>query len=97
MSPFLRGWLSPAGSASRTKSAPYYNTHEAKTIFSQLLRRVRAGEVVVIAHAGHPVAKLVPFKADLEVFPGIVRLGVYVEGLQPDDDGTADSVTPFGR
>lgn len=36
------------------------NIHEAKTHFSKLIERVRAGEEVVIAKAGHPVAKLVP-------------------------------------
>ena len=36
------------------------NIHEAKTHFSRLLARVRAGEEIVIAHAGNPVARLVP-------------------------------------
>jgi prevent-host-death family protein len=36
------------------------NIHEAKTHLSRLLAKVAAGEEVVIARAGHPVAKLVP-------------------------------------
>ena len=36
------------------------NVYEAKTHFSKLLRRVRAGEEIVIADAGKPVARLVP-------------------------------------
>jgi prevent-host-death family protein len=36
------------------------NTHEAKTHLSQLLLRVQAGEEIVIANAGRPVARLVP-------------------------------------
>ncbi|MDD4889610.1 MAG: type II toxin-antitoxin system Phd/YefM family antitoxin [Phycisphaerae bacterium] len=35
------------------------NIHEAKTHLSALLRRVAAGEEVVIARAGHPVARIV--------------------------------------
>jgi prevent-host-death family protein len=35
------------------------NIHEAKTHFSRLLQRVAAGEEVVIARAGVPVARLV--------------------------------------
>jgi prevent-host-death family protein len=35
------------------------NVHEAKTHFSKLLARVEAGEEVVIARAGKPVARLV--------------------------------------
>jgi prevent-host-death family protein len=37
------------------------NIHEAKTHLSKLLERVAVGEEVIIAKAGTPVAKLVPF------------------------------------
>ena len=36
------------------------NTHEAKTQFSRLLRRVAAGEEITIANRGVPVARLIP-------------------------------------
>ncbi len=36
------------------------NVHEAKTHLSRLLVRVSAGEEVLIAKAGTPVARLVP-------------------------------------
>jgi prevent-host-death family protein len=36
------------------------NVHQAKTHLSQLLERVSAGDEVVIAKAGKPVARLVP-------------------------------------
>ncbi|MBI4521688.1 MAG: type II toxin-antitoxin system Phd/YefM family antitoxin [Gemmatimonadetes bacterium] len=36
------------------------NIHEAKTHLSRLLRRVAAGEEIVIAKGGRPVARLVP-------------------------------------
>jgi prevent-host-death family protein len=36
------------------------NVHEAKTHFSQLLAKVAAGEEVIIAKAGRPIARLVP-------------------------------------
>lgn len=35
------------------------NVHEAKTHLSRLLKRVEAGEEIVIARAGKPVARLV--------------------------------------
>jgi prevent-host-death family protein len=35
------------------------NIHEAKTHLSALLQRVEAGEEIIIARAGEPVAKLV--------------------------------------
>jgi prevent-host-death family protein len=51
------------------------NVHEAKTGLSRLLEEVEAGERVVIARAGQPVAVLVPYKPAvrrrrLGLFPG---------------------------
>jgi prevent-host-death family protein len=40
-----------------------YNIHEAKTHFSKLLELVLHGEEVVIAKAGKPVARILPFIA----------------------------------
>ena len=37
-----------------------FGINEAKTHFSRLLRRVAAGEEVMIARGGTPVARLVP-------------------------------------
>ena len=36
------------------------NIHQAKTHLSRLLARVAAGEEIVIAKAGKPIARLVP-------------------------------------
>jgi prevent-host-death family protein len=40
------------------------NIHEAKTHFSRLVERAAAGEEIVIAKAGKPMAKLGPYVAD---------------------------------
>jgi prevent-host-death family protein len=42
------------------------NIHEAKTHFSRLVDRAAAGEDIVIAKAGRPVAKLVGYSAPQE-------------------------------
>jgi prevent-host-death family protein len=42
------------------------NVHEAKTHLSRLLERVAAGEEIVIAKAGRPVARLVAYDESLE-------------------------------
>jgi len=42
------------------------NVHEAKTQFSRLLARVCAGEEVVIAKSGKPLARLVPFEHEIK-------------------------------
>ena len=46
-----------------------YNVHEAKTHLSRLLERVAAGEEVVIAKSGVPVARLVPVVMPAEARP----------------------------
>ena len=40
------------------------NVHDAKTHLSRLLERAEAGEEIVIARAGRPVARLVPYAND---------------------------------
>ena len=42
------------------------NMHEAKSQLSALVEAVNAGEEVVIARAGKPVARLVPYRAQAE-------------------------------
>lgn len=39
-----------------------FNVHDAKTQFSRILAKVQAGEEVVIAKAGEPIAKVVPIR-----------------------------------
>lgn len=48
--------------ATRKKQPPSVNVHAAKTHFSKLLAKVATGEEIIIAHAGTPVAKLVPYE-----------------------------------
>jgi prevent-host-death family protein len=45
------------------------NTRDAKTNLSRYLARVAAGETVVIARAGKPVARLVPAETEPEPQP----------------------------
>lgn len=48
------------------------NIHEAKTHLSRLVERAAAGDEIVIAKAGRPMARLVP----LEVTPKPKKLGL---------------------
>jgi prevent-host-death family protein len=41
-----------------------FNIHEAKTHFSKLLERFLNGEEVVIAKAGKPIARILPYAVD---------------------------------
>ncbi len=50
------------------------NVHAAKTHLSRLLDDVEAGEEIVLARAGRPVARLVPYRPDAQPrVPGIWR------------------------
>lgn len=62
------------------------NTHEAKTQLSKLLERAAAGEDIIIAKAGKPVARLVAYNEGRERRrPGLWRDEVQ---LEPDFDST---------
>ena len=60
------------------------NIHEAKTHLSRLVQEAAAGEEIVIAKAGRPVARLVPVTG-----PGAARSLGFMHGritLAPDFD-----------
>ncbi len=65
--------------------------HEAKTHLSRLLRRVAAGEVIVIAKGGTPLARLVPIhsrsRRDLGRDKGVVALHDDFDGPLPPGAG----------
>jgi prevent-host-death family protein len=67
------------------------NVHEAKAKLSALLEKAQAGEEVVIARAGRPVARLVPIAPDAGSRSG-VRFGVLKgEDLRLSEDFHAPS------
>ena len=63
------------------------NIHEAKTHLSRLIERAAAGETIVIAKAGKPMARLTPLKNQEETAKR--RMG-FMEGQinVPDDFDT---------
>ena len=65
------------------------NVHEAKTHLSRLLERVTAGDEIVIAKAGKPVARLVsigsPGKRSLGGDSGRVFIADDFDGALPDE------------
>jgi prevent-host-death family protein len=65
------------------------NVHEAKTELSRLLEEVEAGERVIIARAGEPVAVLVPYRTAvrgrrLGLFPGQANIHSDFDELPAD-------------
>ncbi len=65
------------------------NVHEAKTHFSKILARVEAGEEVVIARAGKPIAKMVR----LSTLP-VRRKGGFWKGMLTMSDDFNDPLPP---
>jgi prevent-host-death family protein len=74
-------------------AATVVNIYEAKTHLSRLLDRVGRGEEIVIAKAGHPVARLVPLATRSAPrtpggWRGRVRISADFDAL-PDDVAAA--------
>lgn len=70
------------------------NVHEAKTHLSRLLERVAAGEEIVIARNGRPVARLVGI-VTAERRPGGMKGKIRI-GKDFDDPLPAELRAPFG-
>ncbi len=69
------------------------NIHEAKTRFSQLIKQAQAGEEVIIAKAGVPVAKLIRYdENDVPRRPGFWRGKVKIAD---DFDELPEAFTAF--
>ena len=65
------------------------NVHEAKTHLSRLLTEVEAGAEVLIARAGHPVARLVRYESvrqprRLGLWSGRVQISPDFDSLPPE-------------
>jgi prevent-host-death family protein len=55
------------------------NVYEAKSKFSDVLNRVEAGEDIVIARAGRPVARLIPYVERIAPrVPGLLRGQIWI-------------------
>jgi antitoxin (DNA-binding transcriptional repressor) of toxin-antitoxin stability system len=75
------------------------NTHEAKSRLSELIRMAEAGDTVILARGGKPVARIVRWPEDRPAripgaWKGRLRLGPDIVGSDPDvlaafDDASA--------
>ncbi|MCY3817934.1 MAG: type II toxin-antitoxin system prevent-host-death family antitoxin [Gammaproteobacteria bacterium] len=72
------------------------NIHEAKTQLSRLLRQVSAGEEIVIARAGKPVAKLIPIDGEPKRVFGLDK-GLFEVPDDFDDPLSDDLLAEFER
>jgi prevent-host-death family protein len=73
------------------------NIHEAKTNLSKLIKSAKAGDEVIIAKAGEPVAKLIPHKkGTVKRIPGIWKGKVWIS---PDFDEEDEKINEmfFGK
>ena len=75
------------------------NMHEAKTHLSRYAERVMAGEEIVIAKAGTPIMKLVPYVPDRPLrMPGLLReqAGAVSEPDWFEQDQATEQLFEFG-
>ena len=72
------------------------NMHEAKTNLSKLVKRAAAGEEIILAKAGEPVAKIVPYSEPPKQprVPGSLKGQIW---MAPDfDDVDEEIAAMFG-
>ena len=72
--------------------AKIVNMHKAKTTLSRLVEEAAAGEEILIARAGKPVARLVPVerrKRRLGLWKGRVRMSSDFDAPLPADEEAA--------
>ncbi len=77
------------------------NLYDAKTQLSRLVERAAAGEEIVIAKGGRPLARLVPLARrtaprELGFLAGRVHVGADFDAPLPDDLAAAFGLTPQG-
>ncbi len=70
------------------------NVHEAKTHLSRLLARVEAGERIVIARAGRPIAVLSPVESSKPRKPGNERISIREDFDAPLPEFDSDYTHP---
>lgn len=58
-----------------------YNMYEARTHFARLVERAATGEQIVIARAGVPLVKLVPYEDEPRV-PGAISAKIMFDAVQ---------------
>lgn len=79
------------------------NIHEAKTNLSRILARVEAGEHVVIARAGRPIAVLSPLDHPKPRRPGNERIVIHddfdapIPEFEPDYNHPGDPLGSSAR
>ena len=73
-----------------------YSTYQAKARFSEVIRRVRSGQTVIVSYRGEPVAEVRPIKTDPETIEE--RLETLAErGVVIRQDGPRAFLSPLTR
>ena len=72
-----------------------YSTYEAKSRFSEILRKVRGGESVYISYRGREVAEIRPIQEEASVEERLRRLEE--RGVLSSDGGSPSRLAPLVR
>jgi len=76
--------------------ATTYSTYEAKSRFSEVMRKVRSGQRVLVAYRGEPIAEIVPLTPGRGTLEGsLARLER--EGVLSPARGPAKTLKPLLR
>lgn len=73
-----------------------FNIQDAKTHFSKLIKRVLHGEEGVIAKAGNPMARILPFVAE-DISPRVPGIDKGKVNIMPDFDAPLPEFDPWRK
>lgn len=73
-----------------------YSTYEAKTHFSEILRKVRGGESVLVSYHGKTVAEIRPVEEEQTLAGRVERLEAQ-GAMTPAKGGSREALKPVAR
>lgn len=74
-----------------------FNVYDARQHFCRLVQRAEDGETIIIARAGRPVARIVPFERPLVTKPGVIKTAMVIHPPTPSVPGATDAFERNGR
>ena len=76
---------------------PIYSTYEAKARFSEILRKVRRGESVLITYRGEEVAEIRPIESEESIEEKLERLEKEGVIVRSGRKATLQTLRPLAR
>lgn len=74
-----------------------YTTYQAKTRFTEIIRKVRERRRVIVTYRGKPVAQIIPLDQSSDDDPEQAYVRGVESGLITPAEGSIDEIRPIAR